>query len=199
MVKFLPFLSLATTATASFVVNLNYRSPSHFHPGLGVSIRKVAARNTPDSAWNSSQLNFTHGVASGDPYDTSVILWTRAAPSMDDDRSNITVSGNVPLYSHETEEYVKASKAPVCVGYKVATDAAMTNCVDSGTAYTSSDIDYTVKVEAKNLKAYTQYCEFFNVLIISGHSDLIHRLPIQHLQLGQCKSYWTNQDNTEQG
>lgn len=62
-------------------------------------------------------------------------------------------------YSHETEEYVKASKAPVCVDYKVATDAAMKNCVDSGTAYTSSDIDYTIKVEAKNLKAYTQYCE----------------------------------------
>lgn len=160
MVKFIAFLSLACSATASFVSNLNYRSPSHFHPGLGVSIRKVAARNTPSAAWNASQLNFTHGVASGDPYDTSVILWTRAAPSMDDDRSNITVSGYVPLYSHETEEYVKASKAPVCVDYKVATDAAMKSCVDSGTVYTSSDIDFTVKVEAKNLKAYTQYCEF---------------------------------------
>lgn len=160
MVHFVAFFSLATAVTGSFVTNLNYRSPSHFHPGLGVSIRKVAARNTPNAAWNSSQLNFTHGVASGDPYDSSVILWTWAAPSSDDDRSNITVSGNVPLCSHETEEYVKASKAPVCVDYKVATDAAMKNCVDSGTAYTSSDIDYTMKVEAKNLKAYTQYCEF---------------------------------------
>lgn len=159
MVHFSVLLSLTAAVTTSFVANLNYRSPSHFHPGLGVSIRKVAARNTPNTAWNSSQLNFTHGVASGDPYNNSVILWTRAAPSSDDDRSNITVSGNVPLYSHETEEYVKASKAPVCVDYKVSTDAALKNCVDSGTAYTSSDIDYTVKVEAKNLKAYTEYCE----------------------------------------
>jgi len=88
-----------------------------------------------------------------------VILWTRAAPSADDDKSNITVSGYVPLYSHETEEYVKASKAPVCVNYKVATDAAMKHCVDQGTAYTSSDIDFTVKVEANNLQPYTRYCK----------------------------------------
>jgi alkaline phosphatase D len=130
MLHFLAVLSLATATTASFTSNLNYRSPSHHHPGLGVSIRKVAARNEPSAAWNASQLNFTHGVASG----YSVILWTRAAPSADDDKSNITVSGYVPLYSHETEEYVVASKAPVCVNYKVATDAAMKNCVDQGTA-----------------------------------------------------------------
>ncbi|KAE8445639.1 hypothetical protein EG329_012936 [Mollisiaceae sp. DMI_Dod_QoI] len=163
MVYCVALLSLATIATASFVTNHNYRSPSHFHPGLGVSLRKVAARNNPSAAWNSSQLYFTHGVASGDPYDNSVILWTRAAPSLDDDKSNITVSGNVPLYSHETEEYVKASKAPVCVEYKVATDVAMKNCVDAGTAYTSSDIDYTIKVEAKNLKPYTQYYYQFSI------------------------------------
>jgi alkaline phosphatase D len=78
---------------------------------------------------------------------------------MDDDASNITISGYVPLYSHETAEYVKASKAPVCVDYKIATDAAFKHCVDAGTVYTSSDIDYTVKVEANNLKPYTRYCK----------------------------------------
>jgi alkaline phosphatase D len=159
MLQILTILSLATSATASFASNLNYRSPSHHHPGLGVSICKVAARNEPAAAWDPAKPNFTHGVASGDPYDTSVILWTRAAPSAENDKSNITVSGYVPLYSHETDDYVKASKAPVCVSYKVSTDAAMKNCVDKGTAYTSSDIDYTVKVEAKNLKGYTRYCE----------------------------------------
>jgi alkaline phosphatase D len=152
-------LALTTTSTASFVSNLNYGSPSHHHPALGISIRKVAARNIPSAAWNSSQLNFTHGVASGDPYSTSVILWTRASPSEDNDRSNITVSGNVPLYNHDTGEYVKASKAPVCLQYKVAKDQALEDCVDEGTVYTSSDIDFTVKVEAKGLKPFTQYCK----------------------------------------
>ena len=78
---------------------------------------------------------------------------------MDDDTSNITVEGYVPLYSHETAEYVKASTAPVCVQYKVAKDSNLKNIVDSGTIYTSSDIDYTVKVEAKNLSPYTRYCK----------------------------------------
>jgi alkaline phosphatase D len=78
---------------------------------------------------------------------------------MDDDNSNVTVEGYVPLYNHETAEYVKASKAPVCVQYKVAKDSKLQSVVDSGTIYTSSDIDYTVKVEAKNLTPYTRYCK----------------------------------------
>lgn len=175
MIDILPLLALAGSVTASFVSNVNYRSPSHHHPSLGISTRKVAARNIPNAAWKPSQLNFTHGVASGDPYDDTVILWyicsisiclhsltcirTRAAPFIDNDASNITVSGYVPLYSHETQDYVRASKAPVCVEYKVAKEIGMTNIVDHGTVYTSSDIDFTVKVEAKNLKAYTNYCE----------------------------------------
>lgn len=100
---------------------------------------------------------------------------------MDDDSSNITVSGYVPLYSHETAEYVKASKAPVCVDYKVATDAAFKNCVDAGTVYTSSDIDYTVKVEANNLRPYTRYCTSIEYL---HYTELMHgRLSIQYLWL----------------
>jgi len=35
----------------------------------------------------------------------------------------------------------------VCVDYHVATDSAMKHVVSSGTAYTSSDIDYTLKVQ----------------------------------------------------
>lgn len=152
-------LSLASSVAASFGRNLNYRSPSNHHPTLGISIPKVAARNSDGRVYiEATQLNFTHGVASGDPYDTSVILWTRAAPSLEDNPSNITVSGYVPLYSHETEEYVLASRSPICVNYKVANDAALKDVVDSGTAYTSSDIDYTIKVEAGNLAPFTRYC-----------------------------------------
>lgn len=60
--------------------------------------------------------------------------------------NSVTVSGTVPFFNHDTEEYVKVSVAPVCADYKVATDSAMRNVVTSGTAYTSSDIDYTMKV-----------------------------------------------------
>ncbi len=83
----------------------------------------------------------------------------------DNDNSNVTVSGAVPLYNHQTDVYVKASKAPFCVDYKVATDKDLKHCGNQGTVYASSDIDYTVKIEAQNLKLYTQYCEFQLLLI----------------------------------
>jgi alkaline phosphatase D len=55
---------LAATATASFAENLNYRSPSyhHHHPGLGVSIRKVAARNKPSAMLELATSRLTGGV-----------------------------------------------------------------------------------------------------------------------------------------
>lgn len=68
------------------------------------------------------------------------------SPTSDNDQSNVTVSGYVPLFNHETEQYVSVSTAPVCVDYRVASDEALTDVVTSGTVYTSSDIDYTIKV-----------------------------------------------------
>lgn len=137
----------AGCSLASYTGNINYFSPSAHHPGLGVSIRKVAARHYANSPWDPATLNFTHGVASGDPYQDSVILWTRAAPiGSDNDDSNVTVSGLVALYSHETEKYVKASAAPVCLQWSISESKDLASPADSGTAYTSSDIDYTVKV-----------------------------------------------------
>lgn len=152
-------LALAATASASYTSNLNYLSPSKHHASLGISIRKVAKRTYANSPWDPTKLNFTHGVASGDPYDDSVILWTRAAPSAENDRSNVTVSGSVPLYDHDTEGYVQQSDSPVCVDWKISTTKTFDSVVDSGTAYTSSDVDFTVKVEAKRLAPYTTYCK----------------------------------------
>jgi len=149
-------LTLATAAAASWSGNINYGSPSPRH-NLGISMPKLMKRQAGTSYMDPSSINFTHGVASGDPYPNSVILWTRASPTMDDDRSNITVSGTVPLYNHDTEEYVRVSKNPVCVSYTVATDRNLSHVVTSGQAYTSSDIDYTVKVEATGLTPFTQY------------------------------------------
>ncbi|KAF2493175.1 phosphodiesterase/alkaline phosphatase D precursor [Lophium mytilinum] len=170
--QLLTLVSSAALVSASYTKNLNYRSPSEHHPALGVSIHKVVKRNNPSSKWDPSKLNFTHGVASGDPFPDSVVLWTRIAPSADNDKSNVTVEGYVPLYNHDTEEYVATSNAPVCVQYKIATDKGCKSVADSGTVYTSSDIDYTVKVEAKNLKPYTTYYYQFNVCNSNNVSPL---------------------------
>lgn len=135
--------------SASWSKNLNYRSPSEHHPALGISIHKVVKRNDPASSYEASRLNFTHGVASGDPYPDSVILWTRVAPYSDNSQSNVTVTGYVPLFDHDNQKYVEISKSPICVEYKVAGDKELREVVDSGKVFTSSDVDFTVKVKAQ--------------------------------------------------
>lgn len=144
MLSLVSILSFSSLALASWTQNLNYRSPSEHHPGLGISLHKVNKRNVPGTQYSSSQLNFTHGVASGDPYSDSVILWTRVSPMVSNVNDNTTVSGYAPLYGHGTA--LNASTAPVCVQYKVSKSPNFTNVESSGTAYTSSDIDYTIKV-----------------------------------------------------
>lgn len=141
-------LTSVAIVSASFDTNLNFGSPSLRHESLGIAIPKVVKRHISGTPQDPARLNFTHGVASGDPYPDSVILWTRISPTQDNDKSNVTVEGTAPLYGHETEPYVKVSKAPVCVTYKIGTDKDLKNVANSGTAYTSSDVDYTVKVSA---------------------------------------------------
>lgn len=155
---------LALPAYASFDGNLNYDSPSKRHPNLGINVPLVSRRSWKRAAvpFEPSELNFTHGVASGDPYPDSVILWTRIAPSLNSSESDVTVKGPVPLYNHDTEPYVRADPNPVCVNWKIVQTASNTTGnsnitsssnstvnsarpVSSGTAYTTGDIDYTVK------------------------------------------------------
>ncbi|KLJ06046.1 alkaline phosphatase [Blastomyces silverae] len=156
-------LSLSPIASASFSYNLNYRSPSHNHPDMGIAINKVHKRNVPSTPFNPEDLYFTHNVASGDPYPNSVILWTRVSPTNESSDSNVTVSGTAPLYDHDNDRYVSVSTAPVCVEYKVARDDKMRKVVTGGEVWTSSDVDYTVKVEATGLKPYTTYYYQFTV------------------------------------
>lgn len=70
------------------------------------------------------RVDFTHGVASGDPLQDSVILWTRAVPE-------------------------RGSK--VKVGWEIATDAEFASVVRSGTAETTDAHDFTIKVDAQGL------------------------------------------------
>lgn len=165
----------APLASASFDGNLNYHSPSRRHVNLGINVPVVSRRSWKrgNVAIPASDLNFTHGIASGDPYPDSVILWTRIAPSQESDRSNVTVEGTVDLYNHETEEYIKADPNPICLEWKVweaesagprpQTGTSGGRVASEGKAYTTSDIDFTVKVEAKGLSPFTSYNYQFTV------------------------------------
>lgn len=82
---------------------------------------------------------FYHGVASGDPLEDRVIIWTRVTPD--------SLNG-----------------APVVVSYKVATDTSMTNVVAQGSVLTNDSKDYTVKVDVTGLQAETYYFYEFTAL-----------------------------------
>lgn len=169
--KFLAILGLAKLAssmafdTTRFGDNLNYFSPSRRHDTLGIDISVVSARTLKRGAvpFKPSELHFTHGVASGDPLPDSVILWTRVAPSPASDKSNITVEGTVDLYNHETEQYIKADPNPICVDWRIWDAKDDKSTAAKGTAYTTSDIDFTVKVEAKGLRPFTVYNYAFTI------------------------------------
>lgn len=81
------------------------------------------------SGARSSLAPFYHGVASGDPLSDAVIIWTRVTTT-------------------DTIEVVK---------WRIATDTAMTNVVDSGQVTTTNTIDFTVKVDVTGLNPNTFY------------------------------------------
>ncbi|KAK7611225.1 PhoD-like phosphatase-domain-containing protein [Phyllosticta paracitricarpa] len=151
-------------SSASYADNLVFGSPSRHHPFLGLPIYKIVKRHDPSVRFVAAEhLNWTHSVASGDPYPNSVILWTRCSPMYDNAKSKVTAPGFTKLYDHHQQETISVSTAPICVEYRVSTDENIENVVSSGTAYTSSDVDYTVKVEACGLEPFTRYYYQFRV------------------------------------
>ena len=89
---------------------------------------KSAIRINLDSIYEP----FYHGVASGDPLPGRVIIWTRVTP----DTSTVD---------------------SIAVSWRIGTDTNITQVINSGITYTSSDIDYTVKVDVSGLQPDTWY------------------------------------------
>ncbi|KLO12363.1 hypothetical protein SCHPADRAFT_941275 [Schizopora paradoxa] len=184
--RFSSLLFLCSIAVASVVAedgtplesNLAYRSPFFDHPQFAkdtVDIhtrhvenakRSLRKRQTVDATqfqdehyptfygadfsnspfvW-SGGLNFTHRVASGDPLDTSLLVWTRAVPSP----VAANPATNPPIAPDQS--------VPVCVSYELFdNDKLSGKPTSSGQAFTSYDVDFTVKLEATGLKPDTSY------------------------------------------
>ncbi|HCH0921328.1 TPA: alkaline phosphatase D family protein [Vibrio parahaemolyticus] len=83
----------------------------------------------------SVAVSFEHGIASGDPTQTQVIIWTR-----------VTIAASY-----------------VDVSWQVASDMEFSNVVQSGVFTTDTGRDFTVKVDVQNLNANSQYYYRFMV------------------------------------
>jgi alkaline phosphatase D len=103
---------------------------------LGVSSALIlpAACTTTSPKFTSTPV-FAHGVASGDPDHSSIVLWTRV--------SSFTEAVDVEWY--------------------VATDSRFKHVVATGRFQTNANRDYTVKVVADNLQAGKVYYYRFGV------------------------------------
>lgn len=99
------------------------------------SSAEAAAPALPPGRGNSA---FRHGVASGDPSDTQVIIWTRLTPTMSARPGSATGPRST-------------------VHWEVATDAAFRRVVKRGRAETGPDRDHTVKVLVGGLRPATWY------------------------------------------
>lgn len=94
----------------------------------------LAAQPThPNRAYvRTGQAPFLHGVASGDPLNNRVVLWTRVTPP-----HNWT--------------------GDISVQWEVATDTGFSQVVASGSTITSAERDYTVKVDVTGLQPNRWY------------------------------------------
>ncbi|KAI8968680.1 PhoD-like phosphatase-domain-containing protein [Trametes punicea] len=163
-------LAVLASATELFDRNLAYSSPFSNAPHLSHNTWALQARHAAfvkrqlsdtessegltdehyptfyggdfsNSPWiYNGGINFTHSGqrwGPGDPLDDSVLLWTRAVP----------IGSSLPDQS-----------IPVCVSFKIFNNEKLSgHPIDSGDAFTSYDVDFTLKVEAKNLKPDTRY------------------------------------------
>lgn len=93
---------------------------------------RVAAQPRPDAEQGPETL-FSHGVASGDPTERAVILWTRISPADEDSNDAVTVF------------------------WQIAADSAFESVVDAGVFATDRTRDWTVKVEPTHLAPATTY------------------------------------------
>lgn len=92
---------------------------------------RIIETNNPNT-FNPDWAPFYHGVASGDPMEDRVIIWTRI-----------------------TLDTITTAELPV--NWRIGTDPLLTNIVNSGTFITNADRDWTVKVDVSGLEAGTTY------------------------------------------
>lgn len=119
----------------------------------------------------SGRVSFEHGVASGDPLDDRVILWTRVTP--------------------------QESQGEVRVRIEVASDEKFESVVYSSVKSTTAESDYTIKVDIKGLSAGTAYYYRFRsgeTASVIGRTKTLPRGDVDSVRLAvfSCANYPTS-------
>ena len=119
---------------------------------LGISLSFFSCKTVQDTVFaketvpvSISTASFNHGVASGDPLNDRVIIWTRVTPN---------------------------KQEALTVEWIVATDENMETPIESGVVQTNQNVDYTVKVDVTGLNPNTTYYYQFKTL---GTTSIVGR------------------------
>lgn len=102
--------------------------------GFGASVVSLGLSGCMFSSGdsNSPEIEFNHGVASGDPLADSLIIWTRVTP-------------------------IEQAVDSVEVNWEASTDADFTSVIRNGSTQLTSDTDFTLKVDLQGLEPNTRY------------------------------------------
>lgn len=139
-------------------------------PGFGLAAATSTLAGVSPASVASEPDNplFRHGVASGDPDQTSVVLWTRISPAGSDESKDVS--------------------------WELAADRDFRTVVAAGRFHTGPERDYTVKVLAGGLSPGRQY--YYRFRLSGIHSDIgrTRTLPIGRLDrlgiaVASCSNY----------
>jgi len=119
--------------------------------GIGFAVVSTGLMGCdPTDGDRDVEVEFLHGVASGDPSQDSIILWTRVTPK---------------------------ESATISVTWEIATDSAFNHIVHNGSTQTTQANDYTVKIDAINLEAGREYFYRFHANGKTSNTGKTKTLP----------------------
>jgi alkaline phosphatase D len=116
----------------------------------GLSAGLAAACATDQGATYRGKVAFNHGVASGDPTQDRVVIWTRVTPE---------------------------APGPVPVRWMVSRDPTFKDVVQKGVFNTGPTRDYTVKVDVEGLEPGQPYYYWFRVGRTTSQAGATRTLP----------------------
>ncbi|MES1157404.1 MAG: alkaline phosphatase D family protein [Alphaproteobacteria bacterium] len=124
----------------------------------GMGLMAAACTQKVEAPPYAGQVAFSHGVASGDPGDDRIILWTRVTPSQ---------------------------TGPVPVRWVLARDRELSDVVKTGVVQATDARDYTVKVDVAGLRSGVRY--FYGFLAGDQKSPVGKTRTLPRGQLDQIK------------
>ncbi|MBC7995254.1 MAG: alkaline phosphatase D family protein [Rhizobacter sp.] len=168
------------------------------HPNRRDFIRTVAAGTlavgsaTVLSGCEGGLFDFLHGVASGDPLQDRVMLWTRVTPDASMLEAIAKLEREASSSAEAQKQLVQVKRVPLV--WEVARDRNFHQVVARGATRALAERDYTLKIDADGLRAGTTYWYRFRCMGVvspTGRTRTLPRGSVEQVKLAvfSCSNY----------